>query len=89
MTDTTPTAAAKSLVIDILEGRAAQLGFDDLDIDGSFDFFESGLLDSLGLIDLIDQVELRYELQVDLTAMDPEDFTTVDGLVRSLVAASE
>ena len=88
MTETT-TTAAKSLVIDILTTRAAQLGFEGLDIDGSFDFFESGLLDSLGLIDLIDQVESRYDLQVDLTAMDPEDFTTVDGLVRSLVAASE
>lgn len=76
----------KSFVLEALRERAGQLGFGDLEIDGSFDFFESGLLDSLGLIALIDSVETRFALEVDLTELDPEAFTTVDGLVHSLTA---
>ena len=77
----------KAFVIDFLSDRAQQLGFDGLEVDGTFDFFESGLLDSLGLIELIDSVESTFDLEVDLTEMDPDGFTTVDGLVSSLVGA--
>ena len=79
--------ALKSLVVKLLAESAERLGFDGLEIDGSFDFFESGLLDSLGLIALIDRVETEYGLELDLTEMDPEAFTTVDGLVDALAAA--
>jgi len=77
--------SVRAFVVETLAQRASQLGFDGLEFDGSFDFFESGLLDSLGLITLIDAVETQFGLEMDLTGMDPEAFTTVDGLVRSLI----
>lgn len=77
--------AVHAFVIESLEQRAAELGFADLEVDGTFDFFESGLLDSLGLIALIDSVEAQFGLEVDLTEMDPDSFTTVDGVVSALL----
>jgi acyl carrier protein len=76
-------------VLDALQQRADVLGVGDLEVDGSFDFFESGLLDSLGLITLIDSIETEFQLEVDLTEMDPEAFTTVDGLVAALIAGGQ
>lgn len=78
--------AMKAFVVSFLIERAARLGFDGLEVDGDFDFFESGLLDSFGLIELIDSVESNFNLQVDFTDMDPDAFTTVDGLVKSLMS---
>jgi D-alanine--poly(phosphoribitol) ligase subunit 2 len=78
--------AMEAFVISFLVERAGRLGFDGLEVDGDFDFFESGLLDSFGLIELIDSVESSFNLQVDFTDMDPDAFTTVDGLVKSLLS---
>ncbi|MEI7618072.1 MAG: phosphopantetheine-binding protein [Actinomycetota bacterium] len=79
--------AMKAFVVSFLIDRARRLGFDSLEVDGDFDFFESGLLDSFGLIELIDSVESSFNLQLDFTDMDPDAFTTVHGLVKSLMSA--
>jgi len=75
----------RRFIFDHLHERAHQLGIEGLDLDGDFDFFDSGLIDSLGLVELIDAVATEFDLEVDLSELDPEGFTTVDGLVTSLV----
>jgi acyl carrier protein len=46
------------------------------------DLLASGLLDSLGLIDLIAFIEEQDGCRVDLTDVDPDDFSMVKGLCR-------
>lgn len=46
------------------------------------DLLASGLLDSLGLIELIAFMESHHGYRVDLTDVDPDDFSTVQGLCR-------
>ena len=75
----------RDYVIDRLVDRAAEVGLADTEISGTFDFFESGLVDSLGLIRLLDEVEEHFGIEIDLAEVDPEHLTTLDGLVDALL----
>lgn len=45
---------------------------------------ESGLLDSYGFIQLLTDVEEAFGVEVDFGELDPQEFTTLGGLVRCL-----
>ncbi len=46
------------------------------------DLFATGLLDSLGFVDLITFIESHEGCRVDLIDADPSEFVTVKGLCR-------
>jgi len=46
------------------------------------DLMESGLLDSIGFVELIVFMESQMACNIDLTDVDPGEFTTVQGLCR-------
>lgn len=50
------------------------------------DVIETGLLDSLGLITLLYEIEQRFGVQIPFEALDLDDFRSVDALA-GLVAA--
>ena len=43
-------------------------------------FFEFGILDSLGFLELVASVEERFGLEVDFSEADPVEFTHLNGL---------
>lgn len=49
------------------------------------DLIGSGLLDSLGFIELLVYVESVTGEKIDLSDLDPSDFTTIRGLVKSVL----
>lgn len=50
------------------------------------DLLEAGLLDSLGLIDLLAALELEFDFEIDLEEIDLEHFCTLDAM-SAFVAA--
>ncbi len=62
-------------------GRDAQAFADDVDL------FGEGLLDSLGLLELISAIEQRFGVVLDLSNIDFEQFFRVDDFA-SLVGTS-
>ena len=48
------------------------------------DIIESGLIDSLGLVTLLFELEREFGVRVPLESLDVEDFRTVANLVRTL-----
>ena len=55
----------------------------NLDIDQlkeNENFFEFGILDSLGFLELVASVEERFGLEVDFSEADPAEFTHLNGL---------
>ena len=46
------------------------------------DLMESGLLDSIGFVELIVFMEGQTGCNIDLSDVDPSDFTTAEGLSR-------
>ena len=57
------------------EARTATIG-DDTDL------LTTGLLDSLGFVELLAHVEQATGREVDLSDADPSEFTTVQGFCR-------
>lgn len=47
----------------------------------------SGLLDSYGFVALLTGAEDHFGLEVDLTLLDPSEFSTLGGIVACLAAA--
>jgi acyl carrier protein len=72
----------REYVADHLRERAARFGVDLDTIEGSFNLLESGVLDSLGFVELMVAVEQEFDVVMRFDDMDPADFTTVEGFVR-------
>jgi acyl carrier protein len=49
------------------------------------DLIASGILDSLGFIELMLYLETLTEEKIDLNDADPKDFTTMRGLCRTIL----
>ena len=49
------------------------------------DLIAAGVLDSLGFIELIVFLEMTTEEKIDLTDVDPNEFTTIRGLCKSVL----
>ena len=49
------------------------------------DLLANGALDSMGFVELLVYVESMTGKQIDLTDLDPNEFTSIKGLSRSLL----
>ena len=53
----------------------------DIEVEGlDVDVFESGLLDSLGLVVLVAEIEERYGMRIAFETLDIDEFRTVRSL---------
>jgi len=50
------------------------------------DLMDTGVLDSMGFIELLAYVESITRARIDLSDLDPKDFTSIEGLSRSVVS---
>jgi acyl carrier protein len=84
-------ASAESLVLvllDELQPALHRVGRHPATIEGSLNLVESGLLDSIAFLQLLATLERRTGVELNLFDIDPEDFTTIDGLLTLLERAS-
>ncbi len=54
-------------------------------LNGDMDLIANGILDSMGFIELLMFVESIIGRKIDLSELDPTEFTTIQGLSRSIV----
>jgi acyl carrier protein len=54
-------------------------------VNGDMDLIANGILDSMGFIELLMFVESIIGRKIDLSELDPTEFTTIQGLSRSIV----
>jgi acyl carrier protein len=54
-------------------------------VDDSCNLVESGLVDSLGFLELVAAVESKFGVRFDFSAADPAEFTTLGGFVAHAV----
>jgi len=62
------------------KGKSVEIGDD-------FSLLESGLIDSLGFVDLVTDIEDTFDVEMDFGDLDPEEFTRLGGLVQCAVSA--
>jgi acyl carrier protein len=69
----------------VIEEFAPDVRADELDAD--LDLLKAGIIDSLGLLKLIAWIEDRFDVAVEDTALDPDNFRSVTA-IETFVAAT-
>ena len=70
----------KSFVIDFFKDK----GLPDLDAGAElleYGYLEKGIIDSLGIVELITVVESRFDIELPLHDMQSKEFGTIGGLI--------
>lgn len=66
----------------------AALGMDPATIPDDLDLLATGLIDSLGILELVSAIETEFAIEVDYFEIAPEDLTTLGPLSKFLAAQS-
>jgi acyl carrier protein len=69
---------ARDFVLQLIEKKARLPENVDLD---SLNYFESGYVDSLGIIKFVVEIENFYQIEISDSDIESADFKTVGGLV--------
>ncbi|MEZ4757074.1 MAG: acyl carrier protein [Flavobacteriales bacterium] len=73
----------RTALVEALLPRASRLGMERSELTDDLDLLRSGLLDSLGFVDLVVELEKRSGREVDLmSAMERPGGSTVGGLIE-------
>ncbi len=81
-------AALLTMVVGWLRRQAIARQTASGDVTLETDLVGTGLVDSLGMVDLILYLEHESGLRIDLAEADPAQFTTVRGLCKLVAGAS-
>lgn len=73
----------RAFILKRLEAPAQRLGLEPGELVDDLDLLRSGLLDSLGFVDLVAELEEVFHVQVDLEqALGRSGSTTLHGVIR-------
>jgi acyl carrier protein len=79
----------KDLLVEQIDERLKLFGISPSELDDEFDLVKSGLLDSMGFVDLVGALEEKLEHQIDFEkVMEDESFTTLSGLISLFIRNS-
>lgn len=78
MPDTIP--CARTEVLELLTPALVRVDISPKEVDDEFNIIDRGVVDSLGFLDLIANLETRIGAELDLFDADPDALTTVGGL---------
>lgn len=73
-------AEIRGLILDACGPALADLGVAPENAPGDLDLRASGLVDSLGFVELIVELEDKLGVELDLEDLDPEQITVLDPL---------
>jgi acyl carrier protein len=76
----------KSVILAHLAQSITELGLEPAELSDDFDLLTSGVIDSLGVVELIGAIEQQLGLVLDLSELDPENLTTLGPLSRYIEA---
>ncbi|WP_019853342.1 acyl carrier protein [Actinopolyspora mortivallis] len=69
---------AEEIAEHVVEEFASDVSVDELEYD--MDLLDSGVVDSLGLVRLVSWIGKRYEIDVDLVDVSPDNFRSVNSM---------
>jgi acyl carrier protein len=72
----------RSLILARFEEPIIAFGLDPAKLDDDFDLLTEGVIDSLGVVELISAIEQQLGLSLDLSELDPENLTVLGPLSR-------
>lgn len=73
----------KDFVYKTLQDRLNLLGVSEEEFTDSFQLLP-GVIDSLGFLELVAQVEQEFQVEMDFEDADPQTYTTLEGFIRCI-----
>ena len=86
--NTVSAEEVKLFLLEHLEGRLQELHLNPADLTDDVDLFKQGVLDSMGIIEMISAVEQKFGLTVDFEGLDVNDLTIMGPFCRYVEAAA-
>jgi acyl carrier protein len=77
--------SVKLLIVSILERQSARV-VPAADMADDFNVFAEGMVDSLGFVEMIAELESRLATEIDLGDLDPDDLGVLGPLSRYIAA---
>ena len=81
------TPDPKALILECLAHAESPLGLEAAAVPDSFDLRAEGVIDSLGFVRLLTELESRLGFEIDLADLDPADLTIIGPLSAHIAAA--
>lgn len=76
----------RGFILELINEKLVIFNISRGEVNDSFDLVKSGLLDSMAFIDLIAELEEKFELEIDFEeAAEKDDFTDLGGLVHLII----
>lgn len=85
---TVTEADVRGVIVASLAPQLLQIGIDPESVPDDIDLIARGVVDSLGLLELIAEVEDRFGLELDFEGAEPEQLTSVGGLCAEIAGRS-
>jgi acyl carrier protein len=73
-------AEVRGLILEACGPALADFGITAADAPGDLDLRGSGMIDSLGFVEVIVELEEKLDIEIDLEDLDPEQITVLDPL---------
>ncbi len=70
----------RSFIVSQLQESGFEIGLDGFSTKENL--IENGVLNSLSFLELLTTIELKYNILIDFGDLDPNDFLSIDGLVK-------
>jgi acyl carrier protein len=77
----------RSFILEYVRPQLSLLGLDPASAPDDLDLLETGLIDSLGVLELAAAIGSEFGIEVDIYEMDPDDLTVV-GRLSDFLAGS-
>jgi acyl carrier protein len=82
MTNENTKAQMREFVLSSIKEKLDLLGIDASQINDDTSLTDSGIVDSMGFVELVGNVEDKFGYEIDLDEFDPEEFTTLGGFLK-------
>jgi acyl carrier protein len=79
----------RAFILELLADPLAAVGRTAADVPDDFDLLLEGVIDSFGLLELVSGLGERYQFDLALDQLDPEQLTLVGPLARYIAERSE
>lgn len=71
-------------IIETLEPRLKKFGIKTSEVDKNESLISQGIIDSLGFIGFIGQLEQKYDILFEFDDLDTTDFTSINQLIEMI-----
>ena len=82
-------AEVRGLILEACGPALADFGITAADAAGDLDLRGSGMIDSLGFVEVIVALEEKLDIEIDLEDLDPEQITVLDPLATYVAGLLE